>query len=491
MKFFDYFENIEEMDPAYSREENLKRLREALRIWRKRQGDEARITENYINRALEVFSDPVKYDDFIHWYHDQQKGKIEITPEEEFRGLVHGTALDGIITPAEYHMLLGEAKRKGIAKGDAEGIIQIIADEHGAKIGEVETQPSGVPKLEVECNHLDFENVKLGTSLSKSFTISNVGGGTLRGTISASQPWIKVTEHVDPSKHKQQVVATIDTNGLMPGFMSSGVINVKSNGGNYQIPVKLSTEGHGNALDGFRDGLIVASGVAGGSLGALLGMLGGGGAIIIFLGLLVCVCYTIYELHIDDFRGPISATFGMFFLYGILAFEVIGVFSGAIGGGVATGFVILVLYAIVCFLFARILFVHSGDAAGGEAIIGFCVWLAGLALIGLAALCDYAPVAGGIICGIIASVLFTWFFSERLFDYQCSNWAISPASSGIIDFKRQIVRSTAIVAGLLMVLAICAAISVIAFIVVVIIIIVAIIITQQSNIKEWKGSIVR
>ena len=150
MKFFDYYENIEEIYPSYTREENLKRLREALRIWRKRQGDEARITENYINRALEVFSNLKKYDDFCKWYQDRQRGKIEISPEEEFRGLVHGAAIDGVITPSEYQMLLGEAKRKGIPKGDAEDINHRIDDEHGATIIEVETKPSGVPKIEID-----------------------------------------------------------------------------------------------------------------------------------------------------------------------------------------------------------------------------------------------------------------------------------------------------------------------------------------------------
>jgi hypothetical protein len=479
MKFFDYYENIEEIDPSYSREANLKRLRKALRIWRKRQGDEARITENYINRALEVFSDPKKYDDFCQWYQERQEGKTEISPEEEFRGLVHGSALDGIITPAEYQMLLGEAKRKGIPKGDAENIIQRIADEHGATIGEVETQPSGVPVLEVDCEYMNFENIKIGTSLFKSFTLSNVGGGTLRGTISALQPWIKVLDRIDPTKHKQQAVVTIDTTNLMPGFISTDVINVKTNGGNAQITVKLSTEGHESVLERFSTNLSIAIVFAGAALGALFGMLGSGGAMLTFFILLGAIVYGLYLVCHNLFRGSISAGIGLSLLYTILAFEILGFFGDSgwdIAAGVGLGFLFAVIY-----WFVSIYSPYDEDEIGIE---GGACWLMGLLLIGLAALSDYAPVAGGIVCGISASVLFTWFFSERLFDYQCSNLAISPASSGIIDFKRQIVRSTAIVAGMLMVLAICAAISVIAFIVVVIIIVVAIIITQQSNIKD-------
>lgn len=231
-------------------------------------------------------------------------------------------------------------------------------------------------------------------------------------------------------------------------------------------PIHKSTD-----LARFQEGFTVAIGFAGGALGALFGMLGSGGAIITFLVLLVAVCYTIYSYSQNSFKDNISASFGLAFLYLILALEILGFFSGNIGWGIGLGF----LFAVIYYFVTIPLLINDDDNITG----GFC-WSIGLILVGLAALSNYAPVAGGIICGTIASVLFAGLFSENIFDYQCSNLAISTASSNIIDFERQIVRSTAIVAGILMFLAVCAAISLIMFFVVVIIMIITVMIKQRS-----------
>lgn len=467
MEFSDYYEEIAEIDHSCSREENLKKLRKAGIVWGKRQGDSALIKLAVIKRAQEVFSDPKKYDDFCKWYQERQRAIIGTSPEEEFGKLVHGASMDGIITPAEYQMLLEDAKRKEIPTRKAEDIIQRIADEHDATIGEVEAQPLGVPKLEVGCDHLDFENIKLGTGPSQSFTISNVGGGALRGTIKASQPWIRVPDRIDPAMHKQQTVVTIDTDGLVSGFAGTGIIDVKTNGGNSQITVKLGTEGYKDALNQFSTRLGISSGFAGAAIGTLFGTFGSGGAMFIFLILLGVIGYEIYwKLH-ERFRGPISTSLGLSLLYIILVLDVIGSFGWSF------------LFAVIYFFVAPPLMKNDDN----DNIIGGVYWLIGLFLLGLAALSNQSPVAGGIVCGIIASILVVWLFSERLFDYQCSNEDILPASSVIIDFKKDIVRSTSFIAGIFMFLAICAAISSILS-VFIIIIIVIIIIKYHNSIKD-------
>ncbi|MDI6811619.1 MAG: hypothetical protein QMD80_08170 [archaeon] len=430
MDFYDYYEALKDIiDPSLSREGNLRRLREAHELWRHRADQKSLSKLSFIDGAIDVFGNSKEYEKFRKWWEDRQAKKAEVSPEDEFRKIAAGASVDKIITPTEYRMLLEEAKRLKISRERADVIIQGVAKEYGATIGEVETQPLGVPVLEVDCDHMYFENIRIGTSQSKSFTISNVGGGAMRGKISVSQPWISVSpDRIDPTKHKQQVVVTVNTTVLMPGFMSTGVINVNTNGGDYQIPVKkLSTEGYESALGWFEKELAVAFAFGGGALGSLFGRIGVGGATIFYLALLAALCYLSFSKWSHFWEETYDE-----------------------GGPIAVLIVISIL-------------------------IG--------SLYGLAVLCGSVPIVGGIVCGVIASALFAPIFSERLFDYQCSNQAISPASSGIIDFKRDIVSSTATVAGILMFLAICAAISLIVFIVVVIII-VAIIIIQRSGIKE-------
>ena len=466
MEFSDYYEEIEEIKTSCSREENLKEIRKAVGVWTKKQGGAALLKLAAIKQAQEVFSDPEKYDDFCKWYQERQRVIIGTSPEGEFETLVQGAAMDGIITPTEYQMLLEDAKRKEIPKREAEDIIRKIADEHDATMGEVEAQPSGVPKLEVDCDHLDFENIKRGTSPSQSFTISNVGGGALRGTIEASQPWIRVPDRIDPAMHKQQTVVTIDSNSLTPGFAGTGVINVKTNGGSSQITVKLGTEGYKDALNQFGTRLGVYSGFAGAAIGAIFGTFGSGGAMFVFLILLGVIGYGIYwGLH-DRFKGRNSTGFGLSLLYIILVLDVIGSFGWSF------------LFALIYFFVAPSLMENDDDS-----IMGGVCWLIGLLLLCLVALSDHSPVAGGIICGIIVSILFIWLFSERLFDYQCSNQDIPTASSVIIDFKKDIIRGTSFIAGIFVFLAVCAAISSILFVFIIIIGLI-IIVKYHSSIKD-------
>lgn len=255
----------------------------------------------------------------------------------------------------------------------------------------------GIPILEVDVQHMDFEKLKVGTKQSQSFTLSNVGGGGLKGTLTSNVPWIKVPQVIDPGKHKQSVTVTVDTSGLNYGFMGTGVIELRTNGGTSWVTVKLTTEGYGDALKKFRVALALAGAFGAGSLGGLFGMMGTLGAMFTFVLFLVALVWSAWWFHK---RNP--------------------------GSEAGCGTVVAVLVSVFI----------------------------------LVLLVDYAPVAGGVIGGITACVLFSLVLSERLFMYQCSNQATPSANPIVVlDFKRKMVPSVAIVSGIIMLVAIIVAIA--------------------------------
>ena len=245
MGFSDYYEGIEEIEPSCSREENLEKIENAVLVWGRRGQGEAFHKTVYIKEAQDVFSDPKKYDAFSKWYQERQRKGT--SPEEDFRKIVHWAARDGTITSSDYQKLLEDAEKIKIPKGKAEDIIHRIADEDGATIGEIEAQPLGVPKLEVGCdnldsvNHFDFLNVRAGSSVSGSFTINNIGGGILSGSISTNKKWLRVNQNnIDTSRHRQDISFYVDTSGFNFGSKESGIIEIQSNGGTERISIRFS-----------------------------------------------------------------------------------------------------------------------------------------------------------------------------------------------------------------------------------------------------------
>lgn len=133
------------------------------------------------------------------------------------------------------------------------------------------TVEKGIPVLEVSCNRLDFDSVRIGTNASKAFRIANKGGGIQRGSIKASAPWIKVTPKLlDPNKHEQEITVTVTTRGLKLGFAGQGMIRINTNGGKAFIDVHLVAEGYKDALRRFRLKLLPIAGIIGGLLIGLL-----------------------------------------------------------------------------------------------------------------------------------------------------------------------------------------------------------------------------
>jgi serine/threonine protein kinase len=99
------------------------------------------------------------------------------------------------------------------------------------------------PTLEISETNFDFSNLRVGATASGGFSISNMGGGTLNGTIKTNnKKWLKLTQSsFDTSRHKD-ITFYIDTAGLPFGFKDTGTIEIQSNGGTKVITVNLYVE---------------------------------------------------------------------------------------------------------------------------------------------------------------------------------------------------------------------------------------------------------
>jgi serine/threonine protein kinase len=97
------------------------------------------------------------------------------------------------------------------------------------------------PVLLVAPERLGFSDVRVGSRASGSFVVRNTGTGKLVGSITASQPWLKVAQDtIDLLEGKTKVLVTVNTAGLAFGFKGTADINIVTNGGTARIAVNLS-----------------------------------------------------------------------------------------------------------------------------------------------------------------------------------------------------------------------------------------------------------
>ena len=141
MAYHDYYAEISEIDYSLSRDQNLHRLKEALRKWRKRQGPSARVVENLILDAIPVFGNAAKYEKFRKAW-ESRESQREPSREEQFRNLVFGAASDGEISQVEYRWLLEEAHAMGMDSEQAPIVISSLAEEVQASIASASPVPS-------------------------------------------------------------------------------------------------------------------------------------------------------------------------------------------------------------------------------------------------------------------------------------------------------------------------------------------------------------
>ncbi|MBI4667846.1 MAG: hypothetical protein HY747_01470 [Elusimicrobia bacterium] len=95
------------------------------------------------------------------------------------------------------------------------------------------------PQLLLSAASLDFGDVRRGDSSSKTFVISNSGGGTLSGTITADQSWLSV----DPasfSTNTTTVTVTVNNPKLKDGSYTGKVTVNAGAGGKQDVSVKIA-----------------------------------------------------------------------------------------------------------------------------------------------------------------------------------------------------------------------------------------------------------
>lgn len=100
-------------------------------------------------------------------------------------------------------------------------------------------QRLGLPKLEVDPKDLDLMRIGFDEVKRARFLITNGGQGDLTGTISISKRGISV--HPTTIKSNKQVVEISVDGAAMPAYKEQKItVLIKSNGGNFQLPVTFS-----------------------------------------------------------------------------------------------------------------------------------------------------------------------------------------------------------------------------------------------------------
>jgi len=132
--------------------------------------------------------------------------------------------------------------RSNLAAGTFTGTIT-VSSNGGTKTIAVSASKE-VPDLAVSVTTLDF-----GTSeTSKTFTISNIGNGTLTWNVSEDQSWISASPTSGSTTTEQdQVAVTIDRSNMAPGTYS-GTVTVTSNGGTKTVSVQAISQSTGQLV---------------------------------------------------------------------------------------------------------------------------------------------------------------------------------------------------------------------------------------------------
>ena len=205
--------------------------------------------------------------------------------EAKLLEFIRFTLRDRILTPTERNDLMGQAHELGILQDRAEKLIQQELNETGSVLGD---DPSAAafargdatpvvtgaasPRLVLSQTALSLGTLRRGQECVRAFTIDNLGGGVLQGTIDVSHPkWMTVSQpEIDPRRHHQEVTIRIDTASLALGTNHVGMVEVRSNGGRQGVRIDFSIELEKSAVSRYRTRLFWGGLLAGGLLGLLL-----------------------------------------------------------------------------------------------------------------------------------------------------------------------------------------------------------------------------
>jgi hypothetical protein len=101
--------------------------------------------------------------------------------------------------------------------------------------------------IEIDSSPINFTdlNINLSETGSQNRTISNTGGQSLTGLLTSDKTWLLVSpvQLNVAAGSKQDIKIWADTKGLTNNFSDTGLISIKTNGGEKQIPVYLTTSG--------------------------------------------------------------------------------------------------------------------------------------------------------------------------------------------------------------------------------------------------------
>jgi hypothetical protein len=124
-----------------------------------------------------------------------------------------------------------------VVVGDASGAVTNTTNDGSVTVND------GAPQL---CTSPDpptynFGNVPEGETRTRTFDITNCGGGTLTWTVSDDQPWLTVSPSSgDTTTETDTVTVTIDTTGLTCDATYTGTVTVTSDGGTKTGTISVS-----------------------------------------------------------------------------------------------------------------------------------------------------------------------------------------------------------------------------------------------------------
>jgi serine/threonine protein kinase len=98
------------------------------------------------------------------------------------------------------------------------------------------------PDISISDRLLDFSNISPGSSTSKSFSLKYMGSGSLTGTITATQPWIKIfPAEIDLDSDSQDITVTVDANDIGYPFDGNGQLEIATSKGTTTVQINVST----------------------------------------------------------------------------------------------------------------------------------------------------------------------------------------------------------------------------------------------------------
>jgi len=169
----------------------------------------------------------------ITWW-DYRRGNYDIYAQRiNANGVVQWAANGEAICTAADHQCAPK-----IVSDGAGGAIITWWDYRSGTNYDIYAQRISRPILEVSTLSFGFGEIPKPASETRTFTISNSGGGTLEGTITADRPWISV----EPTSFKSNnvtVFVTAHTDTLEVWKTYTGTVTVDSNGGVKKIDISI------------------------------------------------------------------------------------------------------------------------------------------------------------------------------------------------------------------------------------------------------------